>query len=209
MNKILLTFLLNAFGFVFIAYAQPKSIKETAGQEEAVATFAQGCFWHTEMVFQSLVGVREAVSGYAGGAVMNPTYEEVSTGQTGHAESVQVFYNPKQISFKTLVEAYFASMDPTTLNRQGNDIGTQYRSIAFYSTEEEKKIIQEVIRQLALSKKYSKPIVTQLVKLDVFYPAEKYHQEFIKNHPNHPYVKSVCYPEYLHFRQTFKGIFKD
>ncbi len=209
MNKILLTFLLNTVAFVFISYSQPKSIKDSAGQPEAVATFAQGCFWHTEMVFQNLVGVREAVSGYAGGSVLHPTYEEVSMGQTGHAESVQVYYNPKQISFKTLVEAYFASMDPTTLNRQGNDIGTQYRSIAFYSTEEEKKIIQEVIQQLSLSKKYSKPIVTELVKLKVFYPAEKYHQEFIKNHPNHPYVKSVCYPEYLHFRQTFKGLFKD
>ena len=209
MNKILLTFLLSTVGFVFISYSQPKSIKDSAGQQEAVATFAQGCFWHTEMVFQSLVGVREAVSGYAGGSALHPTYEEVSTGQTGHAESVQVFYNPKLISFKTLVEAYFASMDPTSLNRQGNDIGTQYRSIAFYSTEEEKKIIKEVIQQLSLSKKYSKPIVTELVKLDVFYPAEKYHQEFIKNHPNHPYVKSVCYPEYLHFKQTFKGLFKD
>lgn len=209
MRKLFFACLWCCLGFVSFVYAQSKKSGERIMQNEAVATFAQGCFWHTEWVFQSLVGVREAVSGYAGGLTARPSYAEVCSGQTGHAECVQVYYNPAQISFKTLVEAYFASMDPTTLNRQGNDIGTQYRSIAFYSTEEEKEIIQEVIRQLTLSKKYARPIVTQLVKLDVFYPAEQYHQEYIKNHPDQPYVKNVCYPEYLHFRQTFKGNFKD
>ena len=123
--------------------------KEKPSANEAVATFAEGCFWHTEIVFQSLVGVRDAVSGYAGGTDTNPDYEKVSSGETGHAESVQVYYDPSKISFETLVKAFFASHDPTQVNRQGNDVGTQYRSIAFYRNEKEKQIIDAEIKRIA------------------------------------------------------------
>ena len=175
---------------------------------EAVATFAEGCFWHTEIVFQSLEGVRDAVSGYAGGTDTKPDYEKVSGENTGHAESVQVFYDPSKISFETLVKAFFASHDPTTLNRQGNDVGPQYRSIAFYNNQKEKKIIEKEIAELAASKAYSKKIVTEVKQLTKFYPAEEYHQEYIYHHPDNPYVRNVSIPDFLRFKKEFKGNFK-
>src|SRR5829696_5808654 len=158
-------------------HIQTGSTKKSAN--EAVATFAEGCFWHTEIVFQSLVGVRDAVSGYAGGTNNNPDYEKVSSEATGHAESVQVYYDPSKISFETLVKAFFASHDPTTLNRQGNDVGPQYRSIAFYRNEKEKQIIEKEIEQLTTSKTFKDKIVTEVKELSKFYPAEEYHQEYI------------------------------
>ncbi|MFC4261510.1 peptide-methionine (S)-S-oxide reductase MsrA [Ferruginibacter yonginensis] len=175
---------------------------------EAVATFASGCFWHTEIIFQSLVGVRDAVSGYAGGQTPNPSYEAVNSGSTGHAECVQVFYNPQQISFQQLVKAYFASIDPTTLNRQGNDIGTQYRTIVFYNNDVEKNSIVNEMKMLVQSKKYNKPIVTTLMPFTTFYEAEPYHQEFAFNNPNNRYVQSVAVPELRSFMKNFKGQFK-
>ena len=175
---------------------------------EAVAYFAEGCFWHSELVFESLVGVRDAVSGYAGGTDKHPNYERVCTGATGHAETVQVFYDPAKISYATLVSAFFASMDPTELNRQGPDEGTQYRSIAFYRNDQEKKVIEDEIARLTASKKYSGKIVTQVLPFSTFYPAEAYHQEYIKNHPGSPYVQQVSIPEWLEFKKTFKGNFK-
>lgn len=176
--------------------------------KESVATFAEGCFWHSEIVFQSLVGVRDAVSGYAGGTDTNPDYEKVSTGNTGHAETVQVYYDSSKISYKTLVDAFFASMDPTQLNRQGNDAGTEYRSIAFYRNENEKKIIDAAIKQITDSKKYSGKIVTEVVPFIHFYPAEDYHQEFIYHHPENSYVRNVSIPEFLRFKEEFRGNFK-
>lgn len=173
------------------------------GRHEAVATFAQGCFWHTEIIFQSLKGVRDAVSGYAGGTTINPGYEEVSTGKTGHAECVQVYYDSTKVSFATLVHAYFSSMDPTTLNRQGNDVGTEYRSIAFYRNEEEKKIVEAEIARINASGRYKAKVVTEVRPFKVFYPAEDYHQEYIYHHPSNPYVQRVSIPEYQHFRKTF------
>jgi peptide-methionine (S)-S-oxide reductase len=173
---------------------------------EAVAYFSEGCFWHAEIVFQSLVGVRDAVSGYAGGTDKHPDYEKVCTGTTGHAETVQVIYDPAKISYAELVAAFFASMDPTELNRQGNDEGTQYRSIAFYSNPTEKKTIEDEIQKA--SRKYSGKIVTQVVPFTTFYTAEAYHQEYIKNHPENPYVESVSIPDFVHFKNTFKGNFK-
>src|SRR5215216_2152036 len=143
---------------IFISCAQTQNTKIPVGTKkkkaanEAVATFAEGCFWHTEIVFQSLEGVRDAVSGYAGGTNKDPDYEKVSSEATGHAESVQVYYDPSKVSFETLVKAFFASHDPTTLNRQGNDVGSQYRSVAFYRNEKEKEIIESEIQQLAASK---------------------------------------------------------
>jgi len=182
--------------------------KEKPSANEAVATFAEGCFWHTEIVFQSLVGVRDAVSGYAGGTDPNPDYEKVSSGETGHAESVQVYYDPSKISFETLVKAFFASHDPTEVNRQGNDVGTQYRSIAFYRDEREKQIIEAEIKRLADQKTYREKIVTEVKPYTKFYPAEEYHQEYILHHPENPYVQNVSIPDYERFRREFKGNFK-
>jgi peptide-methionine (S)-S-oxide reductase len=176
--------------------------------KESVATFAEGCFWHAEIVFQSLVGVRDAVSGYAGGRVADPDYEKVSTGNTGHAESVQVYYDSSKISFKTLVDAFFASVDPTQLNRQGNDVGTEYRSIAFYRNAEEKAIIDAAVKKLVDTRKYNRPIVTEILPFSKFYPAEDYHQEYISNNPNNNYVRIVSIPEFLRFKEEFKGEFK-
>lgn len=175
---------------------------------EAVATFAEGCFWHSEIVFQSLAGVRDAVSGYAGGTTSNPTYEKVATGSTGHAETVQVYYDPSKISYATLVAAFFASQDPTTLNRQGNDVGTEYRSIAFYRNANEKAIIDAEIKKLTDAKKYRNKIVTEVIPFSTFYPAEAYHQEYIGNNPDNPYVRNVSIPDFLEFKKEFKGNFK-
>lgn len=182
--------------------------KEKAASNEAVATFAEGCFWHTEIVFQSLVGVRDAVSGYAGGTDTDPDYEKVGSGETGHAETVQVYYDPSKISFETLVKAFFASHDPTEVNRQGNDVGTQYRSIAFYRNEKERQIIEAEIKRLADEKKYSGKIVTEVKPYQKFYPAENYHQEYILHHPENPYVQNVSIPDFEKFRREFKGNFK-
>lgn len=154
------------------------------------------------------MGVRDAVSGYAGGNVSNPDYESVCTGETGHAEAVQVFYDPAQISYKTLVQAFFASQDPTELNRQGNDVGTQYRSVAFYRNKEEKEIIENEINLMTASKKYNRKIVTQVKPINKFYPAEKYHQEYIVNHPENGYVQSVSIPDFIRFKKEFSGNFK-
>jgi len=175
---------------------------------EQAAYFAEGCFWHAEIVFQSLLGVRDAVSGFSGGSTRSPSYEEVCTGSTGHAETVKVLYDPSKISFKTLVEAFFASFDPTQLNRQGNDVGTQYRSIIFYRNAEEKKIIDDEIAMLNANHKFSGKIVTEVKPFSNFYAAEDYHQEYIKNNPNQGYVRNVSIPDYIEFRKTFKGPFK-
>jgi peptide-methionine (S)-S-oxide reductase len=201
---------------IFTGCAQPQNneakifpgSKEKPSANETVATFAEGCFWHTEIVFQSLAGVRDAVSGYAGGTVANPDYEKVSSGETGHAESVQVYYDPSKISFETLVKAFFASHDPTQVNRQGNDIGTQYRSIAFYRNEKEKQIIEAEIKRLKDEKKYSGKIATEVKQYSKFYPAEDYHQEYILHHPENPYVQNVSIPDFEKFRKEFKGNFK-
>jgi peptide-methionine (S)-S-oxide reductase len=186
----------------------PLGVKGNPSKNEAVATFAEGCFWHAEIVFQSLVGVRDAVSGYAGGTTENPSYELVSTGTTGHAETVQVYYDPSKISYKTLVDAFFASLDPTELNRQGNDEGTQYRSIAFYRNAEEKQVIEAAIKKITDSKKYKDKIVTEVIPFTKFYIAEDYHQEYIYNHPENPYVQHVSIPDFLAFKKEFNGNFK-
>jgi peptide-methionine (S)-S-oxide reductase len=148
------------------------------------------------------------VSGYAGGTGANPDYETVSTGETGHAESVQVYYDPTKVTFETLVKAFFASHDPTQVNRQGNDVGTQYRSIAFFRNQKEKQIIETEIKRLQDEKKYSQKIVTEVKQYDKFYPAENYHQEYILHHPENPYVQAVSIPDFEKFRKEFKGNFK-
>src|SRR5215831_9146185 len=194
--KAILTTIITTLFFVGCAQPQNSHLKIFEGNKkplpnEAVATFAEGCFWHTEIVFQSLEGVRDAVSGYAGGTDSNPDYEKVSSGETGHAESVQVYYDPSKISFETLVKAFFASHDPTEVNRQGNDVGTQYRSIAFYRNETERQIIEKEIKRLTDEKKYSDRIVTEVKPYTKFYQAEEYHQEYILHNPDNPYVRNV------------------
>ncbi len=146
-------------------------------QEYETAYFASGCFWCVEAIYESVRGVKEAVSGYAGGNEENPTYEQVSYGRTTHAEAVEVYYDPKEVSFIELVQVFFGSHDPTTLNRQGPDRGTQYRSIAFYKNEEEKNIIEAYKTALEESKVYDRPIVTEIVPYTTFWKAEEYHQE--------------------------------
>jgi peptide-methionine (S)-S-oxide reductase len=190
-------------------FKAPKPETITPVKNEAVATFAEGCFWHTEIVFQSLKGVRDAVSGYAGGSDKTPTYEKVVTGTTSHAESVQVYYDPSKISYETLVAAYFASHDPTQVNRQGPDVGTQYRSVAFYRNETEKAVIEKEIARINASGKYKNKIATQVVAYTKFYPGEDYHQEYISQHPENSYVRNVNIPDYLKFRKEFKGPFKN
>lgn len=206
--SLLLATVLNSCAQTQTKTADMKMDASATTPKEAVATFSEGCFWHAEIVFQSLVGVRDAVSGYSGGTDVNPSYEKVCMGSTGHAESVQVYYDPQKISYQTLVKAFFASMNPTELNRQGNDEGTQYRSVVFYRNENEKQIIEAEIKQLTDSKMYAEKIVTEVVPFQKFYQAEDYHQEYIANHPDNGYVKNVSIPEFNEFRKSFKGNFK-
>jgi len=172
------------------------------GQQTAV--FAGGCFWGVEAVFEKLNGVSEAVSGYAGGNKWTAHYEIVGTGTTGHAESVQVTYDPAVISYGKLLKVFFAvAHDPTELNRQGPDEGTQYRSSIFYSTPEQQTVADAYIRQLTAAKIFSKPIVTKVVPLDAFYPAEAYHQHFLVQHPDYPYIVYNDLPKLEHLKKEF------
>ncbi|TAE26463.1 MAG: peptide-methionine (S)-S-oxide reductase [Cytophagales bacterium] len=175
---------------------------------EAVATFAAGCFWCIEEQFESLKGVREVVSGYAGGELENPTYEQVGTDQTGHAEAVQIYYDPTVIPYDTLLTALFAGHDPTTPNRQGPDIGTQYRSMAFYRTPEEKVAIDAAIKRTNASGHFDNPVVTEVVSFKAFYPAEVYHQGYYRAHPENPYVENVSKPKVEKFRKAMAGWLK-
>ncbi|MEO7524286.1 MAG: peptide-methionine (S)-S-oxide reductase MsrA, partial [Ferruginibacter sp.] len=191
---------------LFVSYAQTQTRKpkipvgsKEPFKNEVVASFAEGCFWHAEIVFQSLVGVRDAVSGYAGGNDPDPDYESVAGGETGHTETVNVYYDPARISYETLVAAFFASMDPTTLNRQGNDAGTEYRSVAFYRNEKEKQVVHAEIARINASKKYNSKVVTEVVPFTKFYPAENYHQEYILNNPDNSYVQHVSIPDFIEF----------
>ena len=173
-----------------------------------IAVLGGGCFWCLEAVFLELKGVRRVTSGYMGGATQNPTYRDVCSGSTGHAEVIELEFDPAKIGFRDLLEVFFAIHDPTTLNRQGNDVGTQYRSIAFYSNETEKQLIDAELKKTADSKKYTGKIVTEVKVFSKFYPAEAYHQEYILHHPNQAYVANVSIPDYLRFRKEFKGKFK-
>src|SRR5688572_19798731 len=163
-----------------------KSIKLVAPQGRAIAAFAEGCFWCSEHIFEAVVGVDSAVSGYAGGTVANPTYELVNTETTGHAETVLVYYDPQVVSFEELTRVFFLSHDPTTRDRQGPDIGSSYRSILFYQTVEEKAIAEKLLKEFQSS--FEDPIVTEIKALDKFYRAEGYHQDYIHHNPNTPYV---------------------
>jgi len=167
------------------------------------ATLAAGCFWCVEAVFDDLKGVESVESGYSGGHTKNPTYREVCSETTGHAEVTQVKFNPREISFKEILQVFFAVHDPTTLNRQGNDIGSSYRSAIFYHSDEQKRIAEEVIEEVSDEGVYDNPIVTEVTPFDKFYIAEDYHQEYFANNPNQPYCAAVVAPKVSKFRSKF------
>lgn len=167
------------------------------------ATLAAGCFWCVEAVFDDLKGVESVESGYSGGHAENPTYREVCSETTGHAEVVQVKFNPDEISFKDVLRVFFSVHDPTTLNRQGNDIGSSYRSAIFYHSDEQKRVAEEVIKEVGEAGVYDNPIVTEVAPFDKFYIAENYHQEYFANNPNQPYCAAVVAPKVAKFRKNF------
>ena len=209
--KLIFVVLITAYisvSFAFSVKEHHNSFKVTEMQKkDKVAYFASGCFWCVEAIFESVEGVREAVSGYAGGNTINPTYQKIGTGTTGHAEAVAVYYNPEKVSFKTLVDVFFGSHDPTTKNGQHPDYGSQYRSIAFYTNEKEKQIIKAAIKKLN-KEVYNGKIVTEVTEHTKFYVAEEYHQNFEKRNPYNSYVRNVSIPRLKRFQKKFPGILK-
>jgi peptide-methionine (S)-S-oxide reductase len=172
------------------------------------ATFGEGCFWCTEAVFQRLKGVIKVESGYSGGDVPNPTYEAVCTGKTGHAECSQITFDPKIISYSELLEVFWKTHDPTTLNRQGNDVGTQYRSVIFYHNEEQKQLAENSKAQLDTAKIWNSPIVTEIVPFKIFFKAEDYHQDYYNQHGSQPYCSFVITPKVEKFKKIFADLLK-
>ncbi|WP_455168679.1 peptide-methionine (S)-S-oxide reductase MsrA [Aegicerativicinus sediminis] len=185
--------------------AEPISVPIEKGN--AKAYFASGCFWCVEAIYESVKGVKEAISGYAGGHTKNPTYEESNTGRTGHAEAVEVIYNPEVVSFSTLVDVYFGSQDPTQRNGQGPDIGSQYRSIIFYQNDEQKKIIEEKIKEL--EEKIGTQVAAEVYPFQKFWKAENYHQNYEKLHPENPYIQNVSIPRLNRFKKRFPQLLKN
>jgi len=174
---------------------------ERAGTE--VATLAGGCFWCIEAIFMEVDGVEEVISGYTGGITVDPAYQEVCTGSTGHAEAVQVTFNPTKISYRQILEIFFSVHDPTTLNQQGPDKGTQYRSAIFYHNEPQRAIAKELIEELNTARRWKKQVVTEIAPLDKFYPTEDYHQEYFSRHPEQVYCKIVILPKVNKFRKQW------
>jgi len=185
--------------------AQSKPVKPAL----ETATLGSGCFWCTEAVFLALKGVESVVSGYSGGKNANPTYQEVCTGRTGHAEVIQVKFDPKVISFSDVLEVFWNTHDPTTLNRQGADEGTQYRSVVFYHSEEQRKTAEDYKAQLGRSGIFKSPIVTEVTRFTAFYPAEKYHQNYYALNPNQGYCQYVIRPKVEKFRKQFAAKLRD
>ncbi|MGH8123475.1 MAG: peptide-methionine (S)-S-oxide reductase MsrA [Rudaea sp.] len=188
--------------------ASPAGATAAAAPTSETITLGGGCFWCLEAVFDELKGVTKVVSGYAGGHVANPSYEQVSDGGTGHAEVVQITFDPQVLPLDTLLRAYFTIHDPTTLNRQGNDVGTQYRSIAFYRNPGQKAAIEHAIKQTADSHEWNGTILTQVQPFTVFYKAENYHQEYFKLHGEQPYCQLVIAPKVAKFRKKFHDFLK-
>lgn len=199
-----LAFLGCAEGNTGQAMTQSPTAEELQAEGLEVATFAGGCFWCTEAVFERVKGVSKVISGYTGGPEKNPTYQQVSYGRTGHAEAVQVFYDPEQISYPELLEIFFATHDPTTLNRQGPDVGKQYRSAVYYHNETQKEQVQAYLQQLKANHTFKDPIVTEVEAFDVFYNAEDYHQDYYKLNPTDRYVLGVAKPKVEKFEKQFK-----
>jgi len=208
-------FLLSATFITFVACgAQSQSEKSESiepiamNDTTAVATLGAGCFWCVEAIFQELKGVDQVASGYSGGEIKNPSYKEVCTGRTGHAEVVQVTYNPQIISFEELLEVFFQTHDPTTINKQGNDVGTQYRSAIFYHSDEQKEISEEVIKKLNDSGAFNNQIVTEVVPFETFYIAENYHQDYFNLNGEQPYCSYVIKPKMDKFKKAFSDKLK-
>jgi peptide-methionine (S)-S-oxide reductase len=177
---------------------------EAAEPKIEKATFGGGCFWCTEAVFERLPGVKSVVSGYSGGNVPNPTYEQVSTGLTGHAEVIQIEYDPKKVSFEKLLDLFWHAHDPTTLNAQGPDYGPQYRSIILYHSQAQKEAAEKAIRELNAKRKHRSPIVTEVVPFRAFYPAEEYHQDYARNHRGYDYVETYITPKLRKLKSMLK-----
>lgn len=182
---------------------------QTSAQHHKKATLGAGCFWCVEAVFDQLKGVESVQSGYSGGHVQNPTYKEVCTGSTGHAEVIQITYNPQVIKFEELLEVFWTVHDPTTLNRQGADVGTQYRSAIFYHNQAQKKVAEDYIKQLNQAKTFTEKIVTEVTKFEAFYPAENYHDNYYKRNGDQPYCRMVVRPKVNKFQKQFQNKLKD
>lgn len=180
----------------------------SSDQNLQVATLGGGCFWCVEAIYNDMRGITSAISGYAGGHVKNPTYEQVCAHKTGHAEVVQITFDPSVISYRDILEIFFSIHDPTTLNRQGNDVGDQYRSVILYHDAAQQSTAQEVIKALTEARAFPNPIVTQVNAFDGFYPAENYHQEYFKNNPNQPYCQFVVAPKVNKFRKSHANMLK-
>ncbi|MGB7841392.1 MAG: peptide-methionine (S)-S-oxide reductase MsrA [Salinimicrobium sp.] len=188
-----------------IANADPVEVPMQNGLKKAY--FAAGCFWCVEAIFESVEGVKEAVSGYSGGHTKNPTYEQNNSGTTGHAEAVEVIYDPEVIDFSTLVDVYFGSMDPTQKNGQGPDNGSQYRSIAFYQNQKQKQLIEQKIDELG--KQLKKPVAVEVLPFQKFWKAEDYHQNYESTHPDDPYIRNVSIPRINRFKNKFPDLLKE
>jgi len=228
-NRALAGLLAGAVGLAWVAgcaqqaaqvQAEDREQAEEGGQVDAkqeqgqakktkLATFGGGCFWCVEAVFEQLQGVSDVVSGYAGGHTENPTYKEVCSGLTGHAEACQIRYDPEKIGYTELLEVFFKTHDPTTLNRQGPDVGTQYRSVIFYHDEEQKRLAEQVKKELDDARAFRGPIVTEIAPLEKFYPAEDYHQDYFRNNPNQGYCRAVVGPKVSKFRKVFREKLKN
>jgi peptide-methionine (S)-S-oxide reductase len=181
---------------------------EPAGGRE-IATLGGGCFWCLEAVFEDMEGVTNVVSGYSGGTVTNPSYQEVCSGETGHAEVVQIEFDPREVSYDELLDVFFTVHDPTTADRQGADVGTQYRSVIFYHDDGQKQIAENKVQELDASKKWRTPVVTQILPFKAFYEAEEYHQDYFKKNPHAGYCQAVVAPKVLKFREFFPEKVKD
>jgi peptide-methionine (S)-S-oxide reductase len=207
MTKKIVSFLMLMQISVSVLFANA-TINHTKPAALDTATFATGCFWCTEAKFQQLKGVKKVMSGYTGGKIKNPTYEQVCTGNTGHAEACNIVYDPKVISYDELLEAFFVAHDPTQLNRQGNDVGTQYRSAVFYHNGAQKEKATYYINKLNTAKAYKDKIVTQVLPATVFYKAEGYHQNYYNLNGSQPYCKYVIQPELEKFKKVFANKLK-
>jgi len=200
--------------FIFVisiinAQSQSSIIKKTRMSSKLeIATLANGCFWCTEAIFQRLKGVEKLTSGYTGGVLKNPTYREIITGKTGHAEAIQIYFNPSVISYQEILDVFFSTHNPTTLNKQGYDRGTQYRSAIFYNSNEQKETAEVFIKALTEAKVYEDPIVTEITELDVFYKAEQYHQNYYNNNKTQGYCMAVINPKLDKFIKKYKDKLK-
>ena len=199
-------FLISLFALSLNGFAQNSKTKSSSNLE--TITLGGGCYWCVEAVYENLAGVKSVVSGFSGGKVANPTYEEVCTGTTGHAEVVQITYDKNITDINEIFKVFFTVHDPTTLNRQGADVGTQYRSVIFYKNDEQKKAAESIIAELNKTKVYSSPIVTKIEPFRAFYKAEDYHQNYYANNKNQPYCKMVIQPKIEKFEKVFKDKLK-